>query len=153
MTTAPVIASQPDRLPEMKPATSPEIADGAGLDERYVREWLGAMVTGGIVEIGPAMTVLSRPAHPYSIALKAAAPRLDTRQVASTLGLLRIPEVTHRRRRGCAYLDRCPHATDACRTDEPELQALAAEPGNRRVACHHPEVISDNSQVRIAEQA
>jgi hypothetical protein len=30
--------------------TSEEIADRAGLNERYVREWLGAMVTGGIVE-------------------------------------------------------------------------------------------------------
>ena len=27
-----------------------EIAEAAGLNERYVREWLGAMVTGGIVE-------------------------------------------------------------------------------------------------------
>lgn len=32
-------------------ATSEEIAEHAGLDERYVREWLGAMATGGIVEL------------------------------------------------------------------------------------------------------
>lgn len=31
-------------------ATSGEIAAAAGLDERYVREWLGAMVTGAVVE-------------------------------------------------------------------------------------------------------
>ena len=31
-------------------ATSAEIADRAGLAERYVREWLAAMVTGGIVD-------------------------------------------------------------------------------------------------------
>jgi len=31
-------------------ATSAEIADAAGLHERYVREWLGAMVTGGVIE-------------------------------------------------------------------------------------------------------
>ncbi|WIX99190.1 class I SAM-dependent methyltransferase [Amycolatopsis mongoliensis] len=30
------------------PATSGELAGRAGLQERYVREWLGAMVTGGI---------------------------------------------------------------------------------------------------------
>ncbi len=30
------------------PATSAELAIRAGLDERYVREWLGAMATGGI---------------------------------------------------------------------------------------------------------
>ncbi|OZM71850.1 methyltransferase type 12 [Amycolatopsis antarctica] len=32
------------------PATSAELADRAGLQERYVREWLGAMVTGGFLE-------------------------------------------------------------------------------------------------------
>lgn len=31
------------------PATSAELAQRAGADERYVREWLGAMVTGGIL--------------------------------------------------------------------------------------------------------
>lgn len=35
------------------PATSLEIAASAGLSERYVREWLGAMVTGGIVDYDP----------------------------------------------------------------------------------------------------
>lgn len=32
------------------PATSDHIAERAGLNERYVREWLGAMVTGGIMD-------------------------------------------------------------------------------------------------------
>ena len=32
------------------PATTAEVAEKAHLNERYVREWLGAMVTGGIVE-------------------------------------------------------------------------------------------------------
>jgi SAM-dependent methyltransferase len=36
------------------PATSAELAERTGLDERYVREWLGAMTTGGIVEYDPA---------------------------------------------------------------------------------------------------
>ena len=35
-------------------ATSAELAERAGLHERYVREWLGAMVTGGIMEYDPA---------------------------------------------------------------------------------------------------
>ncbi len=35
------------------PATSIELAERAGLHERYVREWLGAMVTGGIMEYDP----------------------------------------------------------------------------------------------------
>ena len=36
------------------PATSVELADRAGLTERYVREWLGALVTGGIVQYEPS---------------------------------------------------------------------------------------------------
>ena len=35
-------------------STSAEIATAANLNERYVREWLGAMVTGRIVEYDPA---------------------------------------------------------------------------------------------------
>ena len=43
-----------DAMSGMPAATSEEIATGAGLHERYVREWLGAMVTGGVVEFDPA---------------------------------------------------------------------------------------------------
>lgn len=32
-------------------ATSQELAERADLDERYVREWLGAMTTGGVVDL------------------------------------------------------------------------------------------------------
>lgn len=39
-----------DAMGRTAPGTSQELADAAQLNERYVREWLGAMVTGGIVE-------------------------------------------------------------------------------------------------------
>ncbi|HEY9629804.1 MAG TPA: class I SAM-dependent methyltransferase [Coleofasciculaceae cyanobacterium] len=39
-----------DTMAELPPSTSQQIADAAGLNERYVREWLGAMVTGRLVE-------------------------------------------------------------------------------------------------------
>jgi len=42
-----------DIMSKMAPATSVEIASRAGLNERYVREWLGAMVMGRIVEVTP----------------------------------------------------------------------------------------------------
>ena len=38
-----------DTFAELPPSTSAEIAEAAGLNERYVREWLGSMVTGKIV--------------------------------------------------------------------------------------------------------
>ena len=42
-----------DKMSTLAPATSEQVAEAAGLNERYVREWLGAMVTGGIVEHEP----------------------------------------------------------------------------------------------------
>lgn len=45
------------------PATSVELADRAGLNERYVREWLGAVVTAEIVEYDPATTTYALPAE------------------------------------------------------------------------------------------
>lgn len=39
-----------DTMSDMDFATSAAIAGNANLNERYVREWLGVMVTGGIVE-------------------------------------------------------------------------------------------------------
>src|SRR5262245_54197605 len=42
-----------DVLRTLPPATSHEIATRAGLHERYVREWLGAMVTAGVIEVDP----------------------------------------------------------------------------------------------------
>ena len=44
-----------------RPATSEALADRAGLTERYVREWLGAMVTGGIIDYEPSDRTYSLP--------------------------------------------------------------------------------------------
>jgi SAM-dependent methyltransferase len=52
-----------DVLSRMPPATAAEIAARAGLNERYVREWLGAMVTGGVVDVDPADMRFSLPAE------------------------------------------------------------------------------------------
>lgn len=43
-----------DVMGRLTPSTSEAIAAAAGLNERYVREWLGAMVTAGVVEVDPA---------------------------------------------------------------------------------------------------
>jgi 2-polyprenyl-3-methyl-5-hydroxy-6-metoxy-1,4-benzoquinol methylase len=42
-----------DTMAALPPATSQQIAEAAGLNERYVREWLGAMVTGRIADYDP----------------------------------------------------------------------------------------------------
>ncbi|MDR6416086.1 class I SAM-dependent methyltransferase [Pseudarthrobacter sulfonivorans] len=42
-----------DTLAQLPPASSEQIADAAGLDERYVREWLGGMVTAKFIDYAP----------------------------------------------------------------------------------------------------
>lgn len=42
-----------DTLAGLPPSTSEQISRAAGLNERYVREWLGAMVTGRIIDYDP----------------------------------------------------------------------------------------------------
>ena len=43
-----------DTLVNLPPSTSQQIADAANLNERYVREWLNAMVVGRIIDYSPA---------------------------------------------------------------------------------------------------
>ena len=43
-----------DKMAELPPSTSEEIARHSQLNERYVREWLGAMVTGKVVDYDAA---------------------------------------------------------------------------------------------------
>jgi ubiquinone/menaquinone biosynthesis C-methylase UbiE len=62
-----------DVMSQLPPATSDEIAARAGLNERYVREWLGAMVTGGVVEVDPATTCFSLPPEHAAFLNRAAA--------------------------------------------------------------------------------
>jgi SAM-dependent methyltransferase len=42
-----------ETLADFPPASSDQIADAAGLNERYVREWLGGMVTARFIDFDP----------------------------------------------------------------------------------------------------
>ncbi|MGB5493528.1 MAG: methyltransferase domain-containing protein [Sedimenticolaceae bacterium] len=63
-----------DALAELPPADSAGIAAQAGLNERYVREWLGAMVTGGIIEYDAATDHYRLPAFRAALLTRAATP-------------------------------------------------------------------------------
>ena len=54
--------------------TSQQIAERAGLNERYVREWLGAMATGGIMEYDAASRTFRLPAE-HAVCLTGASSR------------------------------------------------------------------------------
>ncbi|MFZ9387270.1 MAG: class I SAM-dependent methyltransferase [Chitinophagaceae bacterium] len=52
-----------DTMAEMEFSTSVEIAHKAALNERYVREWLAAMVTGGVIDYASASKSYHLPAE------------------------------------------------------------------------------------------
>ncbi len=62
-----------DTMAELPPSTSQQIADAAGLNERYVREWLGAMVTGRFVDYDPIDKTYSLPAEHAAFLTRSAA--------------------------------------------------------------------------------
>jgi len=63
-----------DQMAELPPSTSEQIAATAGLHERYVREWLGGMVTGGIIEYDPVGKTFRLPPEHAAFTTTAAGP-------------------------------------------------------------------------------
>jgi hypothetical protein len=52
-----------DTMTIFPPSTSAQIAAAAGMHKRYGREWLGIMVTTGVVDVDPASIRLVLPAE------------------------------------------------------------------------------------------
>jgi len=63
-----------EALSGLGPATSTQIARAATLDERYVREWLGGMVVGEVVEYDPTSGTYTFPAEHAAFTTEAAGP-------------------------------------------------------------------------------
>lgn len=61
-----------DTLAGISPASSEKLAAAAGLEERYVREWLGGLVVAGVVEYDPAGGTYSLPAEHAAVLTTAA---------------------------------------------------------------------------------
>jgi SAM-dependent methyltransferase len=77
-----------DAMAELPPSTSEEIASAAGLNERYVREWLATMTVGRVVEYD-ATTKKYRlpPEHAVSLTRSAGASNLASNtQFVSIIG-------------------------------------------------------------------
>jgi 2-polyprenyl-3-methyl-5-hydroxy-6-metoxy-1,4-benzoquinol methylase len=63
-----------DVMSEIPPSTAEEIAHAAGLNERYVREWLGSMVTGGIIHYDPSLDTYNLPTEHADLLTRSAKP-------------------------------------------------------------------------------
>lgn len=76
-----------DAMALLPPATSNQIATAANLSERYVREWLGAMVTGRVVEYDPTYETYRLPAEHAAWLTRRAAPN-NLAVLAQHIGVL-----------------------------------------------------------------
>jgi 2-polyprenyl-3-methyl-5-hydroxy-6-metoxy-1,4-benzoquinol methylase len=63
-----------DAMAELPASTSEQIAEAAGLNERYVREWLGTMVTGRVINYFPETRTYQLPAEHAAFLTRAATP-------------------------------------------------------------------------------
>lgn len=90
-----------------------------------VADDIAVMYAGQFVEKGPTHAVITRPIHPYTQALLASVPsaraRLGLQSIAGRAPRPAPPTV------GCRFADRCPLATEACRTGSPRLEAVPLE--------------------------
>ena len=77
-----------DAMSGLPRSTSEEIAAAADLNERYVREWLGAMTVGGIVEHDPQDATYYLPPEHAAFLTRAASPEniAVTAQFISVMG-------------------------------------------------------------------
>jgi dipeptide transport system ATP-binding protein len=104
---------------------------------RHIAEEVMVMYLGRPVEHGGRDEIFDRPAHPYTRALLASTPAVDPkhrRQRIQLKGELPSPLDPPP---GCAFHRRCPHATEVCALELPQLRNFEG----RQVACHHAESI------------
>jgi peptide/nickel transport system ATP-binding protein len=90
------------------------------------------MYLGRIVEIAQTDALFSEPNHPYTKALLAEVPRLETRRRRFEPVKGEIPSPIDPPS-GCHFHPRCPHATERCRVEFPVLREIAPD---RFAACH-----------------
>ncbi|MGW0820035.1 dipeptide/oligopeptide/nickel ABC transporter permease/ATP-binding protein [Streptomyces sp. NPDC002845] len=93
------------------------------------------MYGGQIVETGVTADLVESPSHPYTRGLLGSVLSLESAQERMTQikGVVPSPADFPA---GCRFADRCPTATDICRTTTPDL--LGAR--THLAACHHPAI-------------
>jgi dipeptide transport system ATP-binding protein len=105
---------------------------------RHVADHVLVMYLGQPVEMGPKALMYNRPLHPYTQALLSATPSIHPDPNKPKIQLHgELPNPLNPPA-GCAFHQRCQHATALCSQQAPALRLLDA----RQVACHHAEQIN-----------
>jgi len=101
----------------------------------HLADRVAVMYLGRIVEEGPTTSVLAHPRHPYTRLLLSAVLPLDPGHALPAFDEDAGPASQTAVPTGCAYLERCPRASERCRREEPAAQVR----NSGFVACHHPD--------------
>ena len=105
---------------------------------QHVADDVLVMYLGRPAEMGPKEKIYAKPLHPYTQALLSATPTIHPDPDKPKIKIVgELPNPLNPPS-GCAFHKRCPHATERCINEEPQLRLLDA----RQVACHHAEVIN-----------
>lgn len=109
---------------------------------KNVSDRVAVMYLGKLCEIGNAEAIYARPAHPYTRALLASIPDMDTeaRHVQDSVPLLQgdLPSPANPPS-GCRFRTRCPNAQARCTDVEPIMHAVTGSQSlDHFVACHYP---------------
>ena len=108
---------------------------------RTMCDRVGVMYAGRIVEEGTVDEVFDNPSHPYTKGLLNSIPRRGLRKTDRELFAIpgSAPPIGASLPT-CTYIDRCPIATEICRTDVPPIVDRSDGHWTR---CHHADRISD----------
>jgi len=93
------------------------------------------MYAGRVVEELDVPTLVRGPAHPYTAALLASVPTMESDRGQPLVSIPGRAAGPFDRSPGCPFAPRCPAASGRCSSELPVLEPL--EPGHR-VACWHP---------------
>jgi oligopeptide/dipeptide ABC transporter ATP-binding protein len=93
---------------------------------------VAVMYGGFIVEYARVEEIFDSPQHPYTRGLLASIPRIDQDRSQRLSVIPGQPPNMTRPPRGCPFADRCNHAFERCRAENPPLTEIGSE---RRVAC------------------
>ncbi len=96
---------------------------------------LAVMYLGRLVEVGDATEIFRAPMHPYSQALVLSTPVPDPKRKRGRVILPGEVPSPANPPPGCRFHPRCTRATEQCKSQEPELEAVG---DTHRVACWHP---------------
>ena len=97
-----------------------------------VADKIGVMYAGEMVETGDVFEIFKNPVHPYTRLLMAALPRKTKNEGRLQTIEGNVPRITEKKP-GCRFANRCPYATEKCKTEDPPMTMVGED---HMVRCH-----------------